>query len=98
MDKFDALLRLQANWDSYGALAPDPRCVAKANELYLRLPGAWDVVPSNDGGVQLEQHKDGFDIELLVSPSALAERPKGDQGDPTVSKTPSFGLTVEGKH
>lgn len=67
MDKFDALLQLKPNWDSYGAVVPNPRAVAKANQFYLRLPGSWDVVPGADGSVQLEQHCDGFDIELTVT-------------------------------
>lgn len=76
-DKFDELLRLEPNWDSYGAPALDRRCVAKANEIYLRLPGAWDVVPCSDGGVQIEQHKDGFDIEITVSPATRVSREQG---------------------
>lgn len=67
MDKFDALLQLKPNWDSYGSVVPNPRAVAKANQLYLRLPGSWSVVPCADGSVQLEQHADGFDIEMVVT-------------------------------
>ena len=65
------LLKLKDNWDSYGGKKPLPSCVAKAEELYFRLPGAWEFVPCSDSGVQLEQHINGFDIELRVSPAPV---------------------------
>jgi hypothetical protein len=67
MDRFDVLANLKPNWDSYGAVVPDPRAVAKAKELFWKLPGLWTVVPCADGSVQLEQHCDGFDIEMQIS-------------------------------
>jgi hypothetical protein len=57
---------LKPNWDSYGAGPIDERCIQKAYELWRCLSGRWDVVPTNNGGVQLEQHRDWLDIEILV--------------------------------
>lgn len=63
-----AMLRsLQPDWNSHGAPAIDERCIDKAFELWRTLSGEWQVVPCSDGGVQLEQHRDGFDIEITVS-------------------------------
>ena len=62
-----AMLRgLKANWDSYGGAPIDERCIQKAYELWRQLAGRWDVVPHSDGTVGLEQHADGFDIEIDV--------------------------------
>lgn len=61
------MLKLETNWDSYGALPVDPKCVEKAKEIIFKgLGGRWDAVPGNDGSVQLEQHCDGFDIEIHI--------------------------------
>jgi hypothetical protein len=67
------LRQLAPNWDSYGAKAIDPRCIDRAAVLWGQLCGDWQVVPCSDGGVQLEQHRDGLDIEITVSPAAVAE-------------------------
>jgi len=65
-----SLLVLPAGWDSYGARAPDPSCVLAA----WRLLGAVmrdnipapAVVPTVCGGVQLEWHRNGADLEIEV--------------------------------
>lgn len=58
---------LERGWDSYDACTIDERAIKKALELLKVLPGYWDAVPVNDGTVQLEQHRDGFDIEVSVA-------------------------------
>lgn len=63
----EMLRKLAPNWDSYGAPAIDERCIEKAFAIWRQLSGDWQVVPCTDGGVQLEQHRDGFDIEITVS-------------------------------
>jgi hypothetical protein len=57
---------LKANWDSYGALPIDERCIQKAYQLWKELDGGWQAVPCSDGSVQLEQHSGGFDIEIQI--------------------------------
>ena len=65
---FKDLRNLKANWDSYGAVPIDERAIQKAYEIWRLLPGrAFQVVPTSDGGVQLEEHRDGFDIEITVN-------------------------------
>lgn len=67
---------LKPGWDSYSAKAIDSRCIEKAFELWRGLGGVnWSVVPCSDGGVQIEQHKDGIDIEIRVSPASALETP-----------------------
>lgn len=63
------LRELKPGWDSYDAKAIDPRCIDRAAVLWGQLSGDWQVVPCADGGVQLEQHRDGLDIEITVSPA-----------------------------
>lgn len=66
------ILGLSAGWDSYGA----PRIQTRAVNLALHLleSAARDdapapiVVPTSDGGVQLEWHAWGLDVELEVPP------------------------------
>jgi len=64
------LLVLSAGWDSYGARAPDPSCVLAAWRLLAavmrdNIP-APSVVPTVRGGVQLEWHRNGADLEIEV--------------------------------
>jgi hypothetical protein len=66
------LLALSSNWDSYGAHPVDPACAWSAWQLLtavmrddLPAPG---IVPTNQGGVQLEWHTRGVDLEVEVAP------------------------------
>lgn len=66
------ILRLKPDWDSYGALQPNPKA-ARAALLYLgqvmhektRCPA---FVPMSSGNIQLEWHASGVDIEVEVGP------------------------------
>lgn len=72
--KLDELAKLPQGWDSYGGTPPRADCLAKARQLALLLPpGHWDIVPMSNGGIQIEQHCDGLDIELMIE-SALPEK------------------------
>ena len=64
----ERLSNLQSNWDGYGALPPSPRTIAEALNIWVWLPGdGWQVVPVPSGGVQIERHRDGVDIEISVA-------------------------------
>lgn len=52
------LLALQAGWDSYGG--------RQISEKALLTVGQFAVVPCSGGGVQLEIHRDGLDIEIEI--------------------------------
>jgi len=70
------LLHLPPNWDSYGAKPVDQRNIGAALELLIRImqddTPAPSVVPTTTGGVQLEWHLQGIDLEVEVtSPGRL---------------------------
>jgi hypothetical protein len=66
------LMTLTANWDSYGAPTINPMSVASALEVLSwvmrRDTIVPTVVPTVQGGVQLEWHTHGIDLEVEVSP------------------------------
>ena len=76
MGKLTAFMDLKPNWDSYGALPIDPACVTKAEVIMALMPigDGWAAVPTATGGVQLEQHAYGLDIEISI------ERSQADGG------------------
>jgi hypothetical protein len=65
---------LKENWDSYGARPIDPRCAeAAANLLWAVLDSSTPkpfVVPTSRGGIQLEWHRAGVDLELEIESPA----------------------------
>ena len=64
--EIEALRNLGPSWDSYGAPPINRAAINKAVDLKRGLSGRWSVVPCSDGGVQLEQHDGGFDIEITI--------------------------------
>ncbi len=52
------LLSLKHGWDSYGGHPISTNAIATIGE--------FRVVPCSDGGVQLEIHRDGWDIEITI--------------------------------
>ena len=71
------LLAMPRNWDSYGARPIDPASVGAAIELAFSLmtdsTPTPAVVPTSGGGVQLEWHTRGIDLEIEIrSPSRIS--------------------------
>lgn len=66
LKRLDEIAKLPANWDGYGADAPWPDAIAVARRLIEALQHPPAVVPCSDGGVQLEWHRSGFEIEVAV--------------------------------
>jgi hypothetical protein len=64
------LLTLPQDWDSYGGRPVDPGCVWAAWQLLLVLMRedlpAPSIVPTSRGGVQIEWHVKGIDLEIEV--------------------------------
>jgi hypothetical protein len=62
------LLELPPNWDSYGAAAITPQSVVSALNLLIRLMDddtpEPQIVPTPSGGVQMEWHTRGIDLEI----------------------------------
>ena len=62
---------LEANWDSYGAVPIDRRCLEHAL-FFMKNMGMWTPVPCSDGSIQLERHAGGMDMELHISVAVSA--------------------------
>lgn len=71
-----SLLKLEDGWDSYEGQSINPNCVKASLELASTVlrddsPNP-SVVPTSRGGIQLEWHTGGVDLEVeFVSPSRL---------------------------
>src|SRR5271166_6000708 len=69
MQGFVDLLPLPTDWDSYGAGAIDQNIVRHAMTFASGLLGTTSpaprVVPLSSGGVQLEWHRQGIDLEVV---------------------------------
>jgi hypothetical protein len=67
-----ALLALPDGWNSYRAARIDPGAILTALELLAQTmtptTPAPSVVPMSRGGVQLEWHEQGVDLEVSVDP------------------------------
>ena len=67
------LLRMPFGWDSYSAKPIDPRSAKVALYFLADLIGkqasAPQIVPTVSGGIQLEWHQNGIDLEIEISAS-----------------------------
>lgn len=63
------LEQLKPNWDGEGARAPTMKEIVSASMICMSLPNGvpWNVVPLATGGVQIESHAQGLDVEITVS-------------------------------
>jgi len=66
---------LPEGWDSYGAKSIEPHVVDAAIELLHRIVQhntlKPSVVPTNRGGIQIEWHIQGLDIEIEMTPHGV---------------------------
>jgi hypothetical protein len=85
-DTLRGFATLPEGWDSYGAKSTEPRVVDAAIELLHRIvqhntlkPA---VVPTNWGGIQIEWHTQGVDLEIEITPQGgirlLYDNPQED--------------------
>jgi hypothetical protein len=70
------VLSLPPNWDSYGAPRVAPACVAAALRWLVETlrddTPTPSIVPTSRGGVQIEWHTRGIDMEIeVVTPSRM---------------------------
>ena len=71
LEALDSKLQLAPNWDSHGALPIDKRRVFNAIRVLFSTMSSdteapW-VVPTTDGGIQLEWHREDKDLEVEIS-------------------------------
>lgn len=77
IEKIAGFSTLTPNWDSYGALSINPLCIAASVQLALQLIGPEVPIPfagpTVGGGVQLEWHRRGKDLEVYIEfPSRIS--------------------------
>lgn len=81
LDGLEQVSRLKPGWDSYGGDPPSEKAKAVAR-IMLGSP-AW-VTPCSDGGIQIEWHEHGWDVEIVIGPDGdldgLAERAVVERG------------------
>jgi hypothetical protein len=65
----EELLKLKPDWDSYGAPSIHEITLEKA-QVFLR---SVEYVPLPDGGVQLEWHIFGVNLEIEFHPDGIVE-------------------------
>lgn len=70
--KLTELSRLEKGWDSYDAKPPTPEALRAARGFLDGLGLAW-IVPCSDGGVQVEWHVNGVDVEVTFQPNGEQE-------------------------
>lgn len=72
--RISELGELEDDWDSYGARPVDPHCAAAAADLLLSFLGPSapkpSIVPTSRGGIQLEWHRAGADLEIEIESPA----------------------------
>ena len=71
LKSLDSKLQLAPNWDSHGALQIDKQRVLDAINVLFRTmsidtAAPW-VVPTTDGGIQLEWHRKDEDLEVEIN-------------------------------
>lgn len=75
--KIDRLAALVAGWNGPHSRPPAPHALATARELLQFVPPRsipfMSVVPTNDGGVQLEWHAAGVDVEVGIDPRGAVD-------------------------
>lgn len=68
ISKIVGFARLPDNWDTYGAHPIDPQLIAAALQFLIHgIPNAAPLpsaVPTTAGGIQLEWHCNGVDLEI----------------------------------
>jgi hypothetical protein len=64
-DWMAGLRQLQPNWNSYRGRPITEEAITALANFY--------VIPTSYGGVQLEVHQDGFDVEIVIDPSGRIE-------------------------
>lgn len=64
-EQIEKLAQLEPGWDNGGAPSINPKALHVAREL-LTTPG--QATPTHRGGVQIDWHCGGVDVELVINP------------------------------
>lgn len=89
IDKVIKLSNLPENWDSYDGKPPAPNTILLAIKLIASLPWSYfddvpvpAVIPTSEGGLQLEWNSENRELELEVRPSGQIELFRCQNGEP----------------
>lgn len=86
-----AVQSLEPGWDSYDAPVITGAALDAAKRFMAMLRESSPfVVPCSDGGLQLEWHQDGFDVEIEITPEGIVD-PWEEVGDTMAPKSPILG-------
>jgi hypothetical protein len=93
LTRISELTGLQENWDGYGAHKVDAKWVAEAVMFLTQIahPGIAEpsIVPLVDGGLQIEWHRAGLDVEVALSEDDpglyISDRETGEQTEHAVT-------------
>jgi hypothetical protein len=95
-ERVNQLLALPRGWDGYGAPSPQLDMVVAAIRLLLEAmedsTPAPNVFPTNQGGIQLEWHQGGIDLEIEISSVDQLDATLYDDADP--DRETDLDLTV----
>ena len=87
VNSLNSLLVLEDNWDSYGAQKIDAKATIAAIQVLLSVMEEEtpqpSIVPTPLGGVQLEWHRFGIDLEVEITPSMRYLISYNDETDET---------------
>ncbi|PJA78299.1 MAG: hypothetical protein CO149_04800 [Nitrospirae bacterium CG_4_9_14_3_um_filter_51_5] len=97
--KIIKLSNLQENWDSYDGKPPASNTISMAIKLIESLPWPYyddvpvpAVIPTSEGGLQLEWSSEDRELDLEVRPSGHIELFKCQNGEP-IDEGPLKGTT-----
>jgi hypothetical protein len=79
--RIQQLERLPDAWDSYSARPIDPRAIAAAKSLLIRIPSNLArelisdvfIAPCSDGGIQLEWQRNSKELIIRITPDGQRE-------------------------
>lgn len=75
--RISALMALGSDWDSYGGQPIRPSAALHAVQLLAAVLSndvpSPSIVPTSDGGLQLEWHQEEADLEMAVTPDRSVE-------------------------
>jgi hypothetical protein len=96
MSRFQHLSRLADNWDTYGGSRVSDDAIYTALSIIARLlrdqsvPPA--IVPTSQGGVQLEWHRVGDEVEVRVTPTGEISAFRCNEGDGKIDEIEKISL------
>jgi hypothetical protein len=107
--RLSELTGLPADWDSYGALPPEPEVAIAALRILSGVmtpqTAAPQIVPTHRGGLSLEWHRRGFslEVEVLASGEYTAAFERLSNGEerqvgPTTDLVPLAEMLTELSH